>query len=179
MKRWLAVLAVLILSASSCWADYMMYIDGNGITFAPMPKAKALLKVAAPGKTFDNIIEKARARHGIDTALIKAVIKVESNFDPRAVSKKGAAGLMQVMPLNYPALSISNPFDPEQNIMGGTQLLKEFKARYKNNLSLALAAYNAGPTAVEKYGRKIPPYPETKAYVRKVLDYYKAYTKEV
>ncbi|NDY72564.1 lytic transglycosylase [Desulfobacter hydrogenophilus] len=123
---------------------------------------------------YDNIILKAARAFGVDHALIKAVIHAESSFNPKAVSSKGARGLMQIMPRNDASLNISNPFDPSQNIMGGTRYLKRMLIRYNEKLALALAAYNAGPSAVDKY-KKIPPYEETQTYVQKVMSLYSRY----
>jgi len=100
------------------------------------------------------------------------MIKVESNFNPRAVSRAGALGLMQIMPKNLKSLKIRDPFDPFQNIMGGTKYLKYLLNRFDDRLSLALAAYNAGPKRVEEHNR-IPPFPETQNYVKKVTRYYR------
>ncbi len=145
-------------------SDYLLYIRENLSQVAPEPDSMA----------YDTIIQKAQAKYGIEFSLIKAVIQAESGFDSRAVSKKGAKGLMQIMPDNYKALSVSNPFDPSQNIMGGTRYLKQLLNRYDDKLPLALAAYNAGPGAVDKY-RQIPPYPETRNYVQKVMTLYSRY----
>jgi soluble lytic murein transglycosylase-like protein len=100
------------------------------------------------------------------------VIGVESAYDARAVSKRGAAGLMQLMPPTAARFGVTDPFDPVQNIRGGTQYLQELLRRFGNDVELALAAYNAGEAAVERYGRKVPPYPETIAYVPRVLRAY-------
>jgi soluble lytic murein transglycosylase len=125
-------------------------------------------------KRYDRFITQASQRHGVSFPLVKAVIKAESDFNPRAVSKKGAKGLMQIMPKNFKKLRIDDPFNAWENIMGGTRYLKQMLLRYKGNMQLALAAYNAGPTAVDQY-RRIPPYQETKQYVQKVLRYYESF----
>lgn len=119
-------------------------------------------------------IDSASAKYGVDKDLIRAVIKQESSFNPTAISKSGAQGLMQLMPDTAAALSIKNPFDILQNINGGVQYLKDQLTRYKGDVSLALAAYNAGPNSVETFGG-IPPYAETQDYVQKVNEYYNQY----
>ncbi|MBF0242322.1 MAG: lytic transglycosylase domain-containing protein [Desulfamplus sp.] len=129
---------------------------------------------AINSKAFDPIIEKASIKYGLDRALIKAVISAESAFNAQAVSPKGAKGLMQIMPANYTALNISDPFHPYQNIMGGTKYLKQMLQVNNGKLRLALAAYNAGPEAVRKY-EGIPPYIETINYVSKVISLYNQY----
>ena len=177
IKIWLPWAIFIIGSAH---AEVRQYIDANGvIRFKNIPSAVEQKQINGkkPQRCqFDNIIRQAGGMYGINCALIKAVIHAESNFDPNAVSIKGARGLMQIMPQNDASLNISNPFDPSQNIMGGTRYLGRMLARYKN-LSLALAAYNAGPLAVDKY-QKIPPYKETRKYVSRVYNLYLYYRQQ-
>lgn len=168
-------------------ADIYTYIDSDGILhFSNVPTSSQyrlyIKERPAHGlddvtpNSYDRIIREAATRHGLSEPLIKAIIKAESNFDPRAVSKKGAKGLMQIMPKNFNALNIRNPFNPRENIMGGVRYFKNLHTRYKGKLPLALAAYNAGPHMVDKY-KKIPPFPETRNFVEKVMKYYYAYKK--
>lgn len=123
---------------------------------------------------FEEIISEAATRHGLDPDLIRAIIQIESGGIPDARSSKGAIGLMQLMPETSLNLAVSNPFDPKANIWGGTRYLSQLLERFRGNLVLTLAAYNAGPEKVEKYGG-IPPYPETRRYVRKVLNQWQKY----
>jgi soluble lytic murein transglycosylase-like protein len=108
--------------------------------------------------------------------LVRAIIVVESAFNPKAVSRRGAVGLMQLLPETARRYGVSNAFDPQQNILAGTRYLRDLIARYGNNLELVLAAYNAGTDAVERYGKRIPPYSETRQYVPAVLSIYRALT---
>ena len=111
-------------------------------------------------------------RHGLDPALVLAVASVESGFQPKAVSPKGAQGLMQLMPATATSLGVADTFDPETNLEGGSRYLAELISLYGGDLTKALAAYNAGPGAVKRHGG-VPPYRETRAYVKKVLERYK------
>lgn len=123
---------------------------------------------------YDSLINSISMKYGMDPALVAAVIKAESDFSPQSVSKAGAMGLMQLMPENVKDYGVGNPFDPAQNIDGGVRHLKDMIDKFNGDLRLGLAAYNAGPNAVLKYGG-IPPYAETQAYVPKVLNYYEEF----
>ena len=116
---------------------------------------------------YDDLIEHHAANHGLSADLVRAVIQAESGFNPRAVSPRGAIGLMQLMPATARELGVSDPFRPDDNIRGGVSYLAQLVARFDQNLELALAAYNAGPGNVERYGA-VPPFRETRAYVKKI-----------
>lgn len=172
---------VSICSLSS--ADIYRYQDKDGVWhFADIKKETGYkLYLRTPKKNvsqyikeYEGIIAQASQRFKVDPSLVKALIKAESDFDNRAVSDKGAQGLMQLMPETANAMEVANPFSPEENIFGGTRYFSLLLDRFKNDKILALAAYNAGPEAVETYGG-IPPFPETKSFVAKVLDYYERY----
>ena len=179
-------IAVLFISAAapSVQADIYMFIDSQGVLhFTNTPTSsqyrlyiKERPKPAEVTKKYDDIIQEASNTFGLSFSLLKAMIRVESNFDSRAISKKGALGLMQIMPQNLQAFNIRDPYDPKDNIMGGASYFKSLMERFEGKLPLALAAYNAGPTIVDKY-RKIPPIKETKDYVKKVMKYFYLYQK--
>ena len=131
---------------------------------APAPSAAA----AGPSADWAAVAAETARRHRVDAGLVTAVIAVESGFQPSAVSPKGAMGLMQLMPTTAAKLGVANPFDPLQNIDGGVRHLRDLLTRYRGDRRLALAAYNAGAAAVDLHGG-VPPFAETRAYVRKVL----------
>ena len=121
---------------------------------------------------YEPLVLREAERHRLEPALVKAVIAVESAYDPQAVSSKGAVGLMQLIPGTAERYGVKKIADPRENIAGGTRYLRDLIDMFEGNLKLALAAYNAGEGAVQKYGRNIPPYPETQSYVRLVMQFY-------
>lgn len=127
-------------------------------------------------RKYDGIISKYSSNIGVDYSLVKAVIRAESGYNPGARSPKGAMGLMQLMPETASLFECENPFDPESNIRTGIKYLKYLLNYFNGKIELALAGYNAGPKNVIKYGYNIPPFPETKNYVKKVLEFYKFYS---
>jgi soluble lytic murein transglycosylase-like protein len=177
---------------SSSMADVYRYVDENQIIHLTNVPTGSQFKVLIKEKVFhesvrqsavnllvpyDTLIAEMSGKYGVDCDLVRAIIKVESNFNHRAVSRKGAKGLMQLMPQTASSLGVSDCFRPETNIDGGIRHLSYLIGLYNGSIQLALAAYNAGEGAVAKYGG-IPPYAETKAYVRLVLDKYEQYKKE-
>jgi soluble lytic murein transglycosylase-like protein len=131
------------------------------------------LSLIARATQFDSIIEKAAVSAAVEPNLLRAVIVVESGFNSRAVSKRGAVGLMQLMPATATRFGVSNPYDPKQNVHAGARYLKSLMDRFGQDIRLALAAYNAGEEAVERNGGRIPPFAETMAYVPRVLKIYR------
>ncbi|HDZ90424.1 MAG: lytic transglycosylase domain-containing protein [Deltaproteobacteria bacterium] len=156
-------------------------------TDTPPPKVRGTPPVSQPQRElmiprafrkksalFHPIILKAATLHEVDPALIKAVIMVESRYDPRAVSRQGAKGLMQLMPRTARALGVEDVFDPEHNVNGGVKYLRQLLDEFNHDLELALAAYNAGSSKVRRY-RGVPPIKATRRYVTKVFEYYRYY----
>jgi soluble lytic murein transglycosylase-like protein len=147
--------------------------DGGEMVTYAVPRSASVRSTTPTGTAgarsaeFDDYIEVHAASQGVSPDLVRAVIQVESAFNPQAVSPKGAMGLMQLMPATARELGVDNPFHPEDNIRGGVAYLRQLLDRYDRNVELALAAYNAGPGSVAKYGA-VPPYRETQDYVRKV-----------
>jgi len=175
------------------------HVDKNGIIHysskKPVGKSYNILNVRCPEcaewrnsvnwsttplitNKFNLEIDSAAKKHGLEPALIKAVIHAESAFKPEVMSSAGAQGLMQLMPLTQKTYKVNNPYDPLQNIHGGSAYLKHLQNAY-NSMDVYLAAYNSGETAVEKYGKAIPPYPETREYVRRVKILYNRYQRSV
>ena len=169
-------------------ADIYKYVDEEGVLhltnvpteinarYVLVLKEKPVRFTAGTDITkYDQLIAKAAEKYQVDSALIKAVIKAESNFNHKAVSPVGARGQMQLMPTTASYLQVPDSFHPEQNIEGGVRYLRYLLNLYPNNLPLALAAYNAGEGAVSRYNNRIPPYRETQGYVTRVLNYFNKY----
>lgn len=186
---------VTLLSFSAVWAptvataDVYMYQDKDGIIhFTNAPTHSGFRRVIREvtgnynpgpaivnaGDSYEELIQNVSGRHSLDADLVRAVIKAESAFNPNARSHKGAMGLMQLMPDTARLLNVFEPYDPYHNVDGGVRYLKMLLGRYQGDVSLSLAAYNAGSGNVEKYGG-IPPFNETREYVRRVLQYWDQY----
>jgi soluble lytic murein transglycosylase-like protein len=138
---------------------------------------RAAAEPPKPEGRFDRLISEAATTYGVDVDLVRAVIKAESNFNPRARSPVGAEGLMQLMPALQKDYGVTDPFDPRQNVMGGVRYLAKLLDMHGNNVALALASYNAGPGNVARYGG-VPPFRETRNYVKKIQGFYDAMTGE-
>lgn len=181
------------LTCNCAYADFYRFVDDEGIvhiTNVPtsskykwmMNERKGPRIPAGLTKTssrdYDAIIRDTASRYGIDPKLVKAIVKAESDFDAGAVSSKGARGLMQLMPETSRLMGVKDVHDPEDNVEGGIRYFSKLLKIFNWNVPLAVAAYNAGENAVQRYGNKIPPYSETQTYVKRVLDYYSVYKGE-
>jgi len=155
----LGITPLLLMSQKLHWQNFLPFLFDVDIT------------------RYDQHILEVSRRHALDHRLIKALIRAESRFDPLAVSPRGAMGLMQLMPETARDMGVADPFDPRENIEGGARYLKRLLNRFNNDLTLALAAYNAGPQTVTRYGG-VPPYEETRAYLKKVMRFYSDYRNE-
>lgn len=194
----LVVLCLLLGLAPRGEADIYAYVDQHGTThYSNVPTdgrylvilrapPEAVADTAPPGAakradwheraaSYAGLIDRAARRHALQPALLRAIIAVESAFDPHAVSRAGAQGLMQLLPKTALRYGVGDAFDPEQNVRGGARYVADLLRRYGNNLELALAAYNAGEDAIERHGRQIPPFRETQAYVPAVLRLYREF----
>lgn len=184
---------LLVLAVSTGFADIYRYEDDEGIvhfTDAPTDKrfkvfmrdlkkdrqlrTKLQLASSVNPAEYDQIIASCASKYGVNPSLIKAVIHAESGYNPNAISRKGASGLMQLMPGTARSLKVSNSFDPKDNVEGGVKYLRFLLDTFRGDVSLAVAAYNAGLNKVAKYGG-IPPYNETRTYVNRVLSYMQSY----
>ena len=190
-SRWLApalaaAIAVFFAPRASDAGRIYKYLDERGVAhysnmrgdarYRPLEvRAAGLRFIAPPAETrrFDGLIGLSARKYRVQPALVKAVIAAESNFDPAAVSVKGAQGLMQLMPATAASMGVIDPLEPDENVRGGVAYLRAMLDRY-GELERALAAFNAGPTSVDRYGG-VPPYPETQDYVQRVLAYYRHY----
>jgi len=192
MRAAIIILSVFALCASPAFADIFKYVDENGVVcYTDAPAGKKTVRVlrekqvaakkarpaankmpAVERQDYGSYVQQAASKYEIEPELIHAVIKTESNGNQRAVSRKGAMGLMQLMPSTAYDMNVVNPFNPEENIEGGTKYLRYLLEKFNGDITLALAAYNAGPKTVEKY-RDVPPISETRQYVKKILALFK------
>lgn len=177
------LLGPLWVAISPAQADIYRYVDAHGkvhFTDTPTHGRWDMYRKETPAagdgvSSYLEIIRRHAGSYRLEEALVKAVIKVESDYQPRVVSSKGAQGLMQLIPATAKLLKVRNPFDPAENIRGGSEYLRRMLDLFDNDLELALAAYNSGPNTVKRYGG-IPPYEETRNYVERVkryLDHYR------
>lgn len=180
-----AVVMLITLMSGPAQATMYTYVDDDGVVhftnvpsdpkFVPVVRARdRVVAEEVDHDFFDAMIRQAAKRYQVDPRLVKSVIRAESNFDYLAVSRKGAIGLMQLMPETADDMEVLDPFDPKENIYGGTRYLRKMLGLFNGDLPLALAAYNAGPTRVVTLGR-VPRFKETQNYVRKVQFFYKEY----
>lgn len=173
-RPWIA-LTILVLLPTLAEAEIRMRLreDGTLVVYnvGPTPRRAQERLVGVPVASWRGWIDEHARRQRLDSKLVRAVIQVESSYDPQAISRKGALGLMQLMPETARQLRVEDPFDPQENIRGGTRYLRQMLDRF-GRLELALAAYNAGPSAVMRHG-DVPPFSETRRYVDRVLSLYR------
>lgn len=167
------------VSLSNVPADDRYKIVVHAPVIGPAPADTDVVPPTIAQKAhYDRIVNEVAKTYGLDSALLHAVISVESSYRSNAVSRKGAAGLMQLMPVLARHYGVADPLDPVQNLHGGAKHLRHLLKAYKNDVSLALAAYNSGETAVARHGKRIPPFRETTSYVPRVLGFYRKYRAE-
>jgi len=169
--RWKPVPSANVRAARSAAEEVSQYLGGTGKSDSAMPAPHFVRGQAFTQQEIDAAIDQAAARHNVDPNLVRAVIKVESNFNPNAVSRKGAMGLMQLMPQTARRLNVANPFDPEQNVDAGVRQLKQLMQNYGGDVKRTLAAYNAGPGAVAR-SAGVPHFAETRNYVKRITQLY-------
>ncbi len=181
----LRTLIFILFLSSTAGAVLYKYTEENGVLhFSDEPLGERSVRIdmrseirseisSSLNNDIERIVDIKSSQYNLDPSLIKAIIKVESNWNPSAVSPKGAKGLMQLMPGTSGLMSVNNPFDPEENIDGGIRYFKYLLKKFNGNIPVALAAYNAGPGKVKEYG-KVPPYPETRIFVERILSIYKS-----
>ncbi|MCK4503333.1 MAG: lytic transglycosylase domain-containing protein [Desulfuromonadales bacterium] len=175
----IATIAIVLSLPVAAQAGIYRYVDDHGrIHFTNVPKTTKFRFYRSEGDKYriDSLIDHFADKFNLNRSLLKAVIRVESNFDPKVISSKGAQGLMQLMPETALEVGVTNPFDPSDSIYGGSLYLRKMLDSFDLNLDYALAAYNAGPGAVRKYGG-IPPFEETQNYVKLVKHYFNYYSR--
>jgi hypothetical protein len=198
LMRLLPVIAIALACCRPLWCfaegNYAFVDDEGGVHLTNVPDDQRYLRLdppapaatraggtqpqgseAVPRYAYRDVIESAAGRYGVEPALLHAVISVESGYNPKAVSKRGASGLMQLMPETAKRYGVTDLFNPAANVRAGAQYLADLLRMFDNDLQLALAAYNAGEAAVVKFGNRIPPYRETVQYVPKVVDFYRRF----
>lgn len=185
-KLILSVAAIVVVFSRYAEADIYRFRDENGVWhFTDIPSDRRYRLYIRTGgtngkqyiKKYDAIIHRAAEQFGVEVPLIKAIMKAESSFDANAISKSGAQGLMQLMPSTAEDMRVNNPFDPEENIFGGTRYLSLLLKQFKQDKRLAIAAYNAGARIVADHN-SVPPIPQTKHFVEKVMKYYMEFRKK-
>jgi len=185
----LLFLLLLLFFPTFSHGDIFKFVDEDGVTHLTnvptesnrkyvllIKEKRVIIRLKGDIAQYDDMIKKASEKYGVDYALVKAVIKAESNFNNQAVSPAGARGLMQLMPKTAASLKVDDSFHPNKNIDGGVRYLKYLLALFKGNTTLALAAYNAGEGAVARHKNTVPPYKETQEYVQRVFKYFHLYS---